>query len=638
MTGYQREIIELNKYNHELFMANKKLSYELRIMTEKKEEVIKSVSKETVVNDKSLIVIKNLEKVIRKLTRTEKKAIEDKKEIVANDNKIKTHIKNLEKEIEGYKKQIHHHASEQRCKDIKNKQLEREIRKLMLDLEKALIRSEDTGKMAKSFDEAIRIKNIEVSEAKAKYVRTVFEKKEMQKEIDQLINEAKMKEYDIHELEALKHKLDVHLDKLLVEREEKKKLLEQVDILRKQKTRFIYTGHDTTILLGKVRDSLAKEEKCREDIGMLDCPFFQLSKDLVVKEDKKNKGKEPEIKCGSLTERNYKNKIIVFEHKINKFVKDCKNKYDTDLRLYKESVNKLIYDKNILENKLEMATKMIEDQDLENRFDKIDISLKGSTIKKLKVVVDDTNTKYNTKTTLCRFMRKRYYETLVKKECVIKETERKDKIIHIAGERYAELRNEKYALEQDKKDFETQLSYNKHFEKIHQAELDSLRISIEGFQKKIYKLEEKLNTTNENNDELKKLNEQIRDQHVYDRKIHLEDMREAERQIQILSIENKKLALKNKLFSKKKDNYNKSNLLKTKLMTDKELVYHQNQIKAMKLKKENNFNNERLYETLCPELIQKRIKERVLLKKLIKNDSKKCKPDNQRAKVKKNCR
>jgi len=54
--------------------------------------------------------------------------------------------------------------------------------------------------------------------------------------------------------------------------------------------------------------------------------------------------------------------------------------------------------------------------------------------------------------------------------------------------------------------------------------------------------------------------------------------------------------LKNKLFSKKKDNYNKSNLLKTKLMTDKELVYHQNQIKAMKLKKENNFNNERLYE------------------------------------------
>jgi len=43
--------------------------------------------------------------------------------------------------------------------------------------------------------------------------------------------------------------------------------------LRKQKTRFIYTGHDTTILLGKVRDSLAKEEKCREDIGMLDCPF-----------------------------------------------------------------------------------------------------------------------------------------------------------------------------------------------------------------------------------------------------------------------------------------------------------------------------------------------------------------------------
>lgn len=57
MTGYQREIIELNKYNHELFMANKKLSYELRIMTEKKEEVIKSVSKETVVNDKSLIVI-----------------------------------------------------------------------------------------------------------------------------------------------------------------------------------------------------------------------------------------------------------------------------------------------------------------------------------------------------------------------------------------------------------------------------------------------------------------------------------------------------------------------------------------------------------------------------------------------------
>jgi len=51
-------------------------------------------------------------------------------------------------------------------------------------------------------------------------------------------------------------------------------------------------------------------------------------------------------------------------------------------------VNKLIYDKNILENQLKMATKKLEDQDLENRFDKIDISLKGSTIKKLKVSIN----------------------------------------------------------------------------------------------------------------------------------------------------------------------------------------------------------------------------------------------------------
>jgi len=54
---------------------------------------------------------------------------------------------------------------------------------MYFSIEYSQIRSEDTGKMAKSFDEAIRIKNIEVSEAKAKYVRTVFEKKEMQKEI-----------------------------------------------------------------------------------------------------------------------------------------------------------------------------------------------------------------------------------------------------------------------------------------------------------------------------------------------------------------------------------------------------------------------------------------------------------------------
>jgi hypothetical protein len=97
-------------------------------------------------------------------------------------------------------------------------------------------------------------------------------------------------------------------------------------------------------------------------------------------------------------------------------------------------------------------------------------------------------------------------------------------------------------------------------------------------------------------------------------------------------------------------------------MTDKQLVYHQDQFKEMKKIKETNFNNEHLYEvgtyykkklkndnyitkfniqcfvqTLCPELIQKRIKERVLLKKLIKSGSKKCKSDNQRAKVKKNC-
>jgi len=47
-----------------------------------------------------------------------------------------------------------------------------------------------------------------------------------------------MKEYDIHELEALKHKLDVHLDVLLVEREEKKKLLEQVVIKKKKNFNF----------------------------------------------------------------------------------------------------------------------------------------------------------------------------------------------------------------------------------------------------------------------------------------------------------------------------------------------------------------------------------------------------------------
>jgi hypothetical protein len=72
----------------------------------------------------------------------------------------------------------------------------------------------------------------------------------------------------------------------------------------------------------------------------------------------------------------------------NRFVKDCKKKYDNDLRFYKESLNKCYYDKNILENKLEKATNVLEDQALENRFDKMDICLKGSTIEKLKVSIN----------------------------------------------------------------------------------------------------------------------------------------------------------------------------------------------------------------------------------------------------------
>ncbi|KAL4112020.1 hypothetical protein QTP88_015870 [Uroleucon formosanum] len=580
---YQAKILELNKDVTKLSMDNKNLLITNSNLKERREEMEKKY-KDATDRYAALVTINHqLEKVKTKCKLV--KFQEHKSELKEKTKKVKKKSKDDELEIQNksLKAQISHHADELRSKEVLAKDLERKNKILASKVEDTLVKLKDSQKLVKVLEDKVKATVKECSESVVKYSSLSHENillKIKLKETDELI----IKNDELKSIErGLRKQINTYKRMYLAGKLEKEKLEEFINQLKKEKTKYIYTGEDITIMKRKNEECEKERRELSEKFGDLDCPFYQT-----------NYGKGDEdlkLRCGSITEKQYKNKIFALEH----VIKSLHSKIDLIEKKqlqYREIVVESLYDVKNSKNKEKELEALLEKQKYEIIYDKIEVLAKETKIQKLEIqknTCDDQCKLLNRQSTvLCRQLRNGFKKI----ESMKKSSMKANKILKDVEEKKKELQIETQQSEKSKKILQTQLKFKKKCQDLQQLETDKMRSSIEEFQKKIYKLQEDVNSKKQKIEELTKIITQLRTESELSHKMHSKEMNNVKNEIGKLNIQNNTLTFEIKCLSKlEKEN----NDLKSKLMAEQRaLVYLQKKFDKLFTAKQQNISLMRL--------------------------------------------
>ncbi|KAL5235835.1 hypothetical protein ACI65C_003245 [Semiaphis heraclei] len=526
-------IIKLNADNKNLLMAN-------------------SISKE-----------KRLEKNNTKCKFEKGQELKVKLQIKDEYDKIKAKNDELKIENKAFKAQISTHSDEIRSKDILAIGLARNNKILdtiyFTNQHILQIKLKDSEKQVILLEKKIKAINKECSGSILRYTSLLNENNTLRSKL----NDADDLATAVDELKAnergLYRQMNMFKRLILKEQLENKKLIEIAQQLEKQKTKYIYTGEDITIIKRKLEECMKQNLDLSKKFSNLDCPFYQ-SKYGKIEDN------EPVIKCGSIKERHYKGKIFALEH----VIKTLHLKYESQEKKqlqYRGVVIKSMYDAKKAETKEKAARKLLEEQKYQIIYDKIEVLAKDSKIQKLEIQKENCDNQYT-----------------LRANNILEDVEEKDE----------ELRNKTEESEKLKKILKVQLDNNLKCQKSRQSEANKIKSTIEEFQKKIHYMEEELNNAKQKNDKLTNAFEEFKTQNEFNYKIQTRNINDAKSEIVKLSIQNKALKFENKCLSKFKED---NKLLQSRLITEeRNLAYLQKKFDKLYYEKERKIHSMKIFK------------------------------------------
>ncbi|XP_022165681.1 myosin-16-like, partial [Myzus persicae] len=426
LPNVQAKVLELNKEINKLTTDKKNLLMANENSKEKREDLEKKYKEVTESNKALMITNRKLEKINAKCKLDKEQEIKDKLRTKAENDKTKAKIEELEIENKALKTQISNHVDDLRCKEIQISELARANKILETKVEKVL-------------DEANELL-ITVDELKA--------------------NER-----------GLYRQMNVFRGIILAEQLENKKLIEIAKQLEKQKTRFIYTGEDITIIKRKLEECMKLNLDLSKRFSNLDCPFYQSKYGKIEDE-------EPAIKCGSVKERHYENKIFALEQVIKRLHLKYDSQEEKQLK-YRGVVVKSLYDVKRAEDKEKATRALLEKQKYTIIYDKIEVLDKDSKIQKLEIQKEDFDQKCKLlnrqSTLLCR----RVKNDFKKMESMKKNICRANKVFEGVEQKNDELRNKTEQAEKLENNMKKQLEFNIKCQQRQQLEANQMKSTIE---------------------------------------------------------------------------------------------------------------------------------------------------------------
>ncbi|XP_022161094.1 uveal autoantigen with coiled-coil domains and ankyrin repeats protein-like isoform X1 [Myzus persicae] len=584
LPNVQAKVLELNKEINKLTTDKKNLIMANENSKEKREELEKKYKEVTESNTALVVANRKLDKIHAKCKLEKEKEIKDKLRTKTENDKTKAKIEELEIENKALKTQISNHEDELRFKEMQITGLARANKILETKVENVLIKLTDSEKLVTVLEKKIKTMNKECSESILRYSSLLKQNNSLQKKLDEA-NELLITVDELKENErGLYKQMNTFKRIILAEQLENKKLIEIAHQLEKQKTRFIYTGEDITIIKRKLEECMKLNLDLSKKFSNLDCPFYQSKYGKI--EDK-----EPAIKCGSIKEKHYENKIFALEQ----VIKGLHLKYDSQEKKqlqYRGVVIKSLYDVKRAVDKEKATRALLEKQKYNIIYDKLEVLDKDSKIQKLEIQKDDYDQKCKLlnrqSTLLCRQVRNDFK----KMESMKKNIRRANKVFEGVEQKNDELRNKTEQAEKLEESMKTQLEFNIKCQKRQQLEANQMKSTIEEFEKKIHKMQEELNNTKQKNDELTNAVARFQTSSEFDKKIQSKNINEAKIEIGKLSIENKKLTFENKCLSKLKD---ENKLLQSRLMTgERNLLYLQTKFDKLYNEKQRQINASRI--------------------------------------------
>ncbi|XP_025198253.1 LOW QUALITY PROTEIN: uveal autoantigen with coiled-coil domains and ankyrin repeats protein-like [Melanaphis sacchari] len=593
---YQKKIMTLNETIKKLNFDKKNLLMVVKLLKEKRVEMDKKYKDTTDSYTTLMITNKELEKINEQFKLEQKQDLKIKDRIKAENDKIKAKIDELQIQNKGFKTQINHQADELRSKEITITGMTRENKILASNIETALIKLSDFEKSVKFLEKKIKTMNKECLESRTKYKGLLYENNALKSKLndsEELI--ITMEEMKTNE-RSMKKQVNKFKRMLAEEQMENKKLIEITHQLEKQKTKYIYTGEDLTLVKRKLAECMDKNLDLTIRFSNLDCPFYQSKYGKI--EDK-----EPKIKCGSLKERHYENKIFALEQVIKTLHLKIKSQDEKQLK-YREVVIKNIYNTKAIEKKLKLSNELLEKQKYQIIYDEIDTLSKESKIQNLKIQNDNYDHQCKLLNRQSTLLCKKIKDYNLKIESMKKESTRANKILKDAEQKNDELLYKTEQLKKCTENIETQLLNNDKCKKLQQSEVDKMRYSIEEFQKKFHKIQEELNITNQKNHELTNSITHFQTQSEFNHKVQSKNINDAKCQIKQLLIQNKLLTFENKCLSKFKDD---NELLKFNLRNEEQrLAYSQKRFNELFNEKESQINTMRIPEIVIPDFKESR--------------------------------
>ncbi|XP_022162325.1 uveal autoantigen with coiled-coil domains and ankyrin repeats protein-like [Myzus persicae] len=464
---YQSKVTELNKTVSQLNTDKKNMTLVINVSKEKREELEKKYKEAT---DRYITLMnanKQLEKVNAKYKLENAQELKDKDRIKAENDKTKSRNDELEIQSKGLKAQINHHEDELRSKEIVITGLARDNKILSTKIENTLIKLSNSEERVKFLEKKIKTMNKECSESITKY--------------SSLLNENNCLKSKLNESEELTSTVE---EMKANERSLYKQMNQQ---LEKQKTKYIYTGEDITVIKRKLEECMKQNLSLTKKFSNLDCPFYQ------SKYGKNDEDTEPEIKCGSLREKHYENKLFALEQVIKTLHLKIESQEERHLK-YRDVVIKSLYHTKAAEKKVKSVNLLLEEQKYKIIYDKLEVLSKESKIQKLEIQKDNFDYQCKLLNRQSTLLCKKIKDYNLKIESMKKESIRANKIFRDAEQKNDELQNKTEQLEKSTENIEMQLLNNSKCKKLQQLEVNKMKSSIEELKEENKLLQFKLMT------------------------------------------------------------------------------------------------------------------------------------------------
>ncbi|XP_060876516.1 uveal autoantigen with coiled-coil domains and ankyrin repeats protein-like [Metopolophium dirhodum] len=581
---YQSKITEFNKEISMLTTDKKNLLLANRLSMEKRVEIEKKYKETTEQNTALIVVNQKLEKIIAKYKLEKAQEHKDKLRTKAENEIKKAKTDNLEIHIKTLQVQISQYEGELRSRDILATGLNRELKIHKTKFENALKKLSDSETHVKALERTIQDMNKECKDSKLKYSSLVHENNNLKAKLDEE-TQLKLTVEILRDNESgLKKQMNIFKRIIFTEQLENKKLIEIARELEKQKTKFIYTGEDITVIKKKLEECMEQNLILSKKFSNLDCPFYQ-SKHGKLEDE------EPVIKCGSIKERHYENKIFALEQ----IIKTKQIKFDNQVKeqkKYRDVVVKSLYDTKKAKDSEKAAKVLLEKQKYEIIYNKLDVLGKDSKIQKLEIQMDSCD--YQRKlanrqsTLLCRQVRNDYKKIYSMR----KNSMRVNEIIKNVEKNKEELKYKAEHSEKCSDVMKRQLEYNKKCQKVQQLEANKMKSTVEEFQKKIFRMQEELNNSKRKNEELTNAFKQFQTDSELNYKIQVKNIKDAKSENTKLSIQKNELTLKLKRLSNTEEGYME---LESKLKAViRDLAYLQKKYDKLYLEKQKNVSLNRM--------------------------------------------